>query len=254
MNMEFTADYFVGIALAYIGAVGVWFVVTRARPSLWAPIQQIHFARPKIELGWALLAIAFVLVLTVLDNMRLLLPRQKGLVGHLVFLGVLFIVWLPVILVLLFRQQGLHTCLLSTRGVGKKILWGVGVGILGMALYLVARGKFHAFLQLPSAFLSTRHLVVLIQSIMLMAGVGFLLVRIIAVAGKWVGIIIVGALYGLAKYPLYMMQYRMGFLQATVMIVFSALIAMIIAYIIYDRQDVIVISIFHFFLDEVQAL
>ena len=252
--MELTYNYFFAIALAYIGAVGVWFVVTRVRPSLWAPIRPIKFAKPKTELGWALLAIAFVLLLTVLDNMRLLLPRQRGWVGQLVFLGVLLIVWLPVILVLIIRKQGLHTCLLSTEGLGKKILWGIGVGLLGMTLYLIARGRFYAFLQLPSALLRTRHLVVLVQSIMLMAGVGFLLVRIIGAAGKWAGIIIVGALYGLAKYPLYMMQFRMGFLQATVMIVFSALIAMIIAYIIYDRQDVIVVSIFHFFLDEVQKL
>src|SRR5215510_11121881 len=138
--MEFTYNYFVAIALAYIGAVGVWFVVTRVRSSLWPPIRPITFAKPKTELGWALLAIAFVLFLTVLDNMRLLLPRQKGWVGQLIFLGVLLIVWLPVILVLLLRKQGLHTCLLSTEGLGKKILWGIGVGLLGVTLYLIARG------------------------------------------------------------------------------------------------------------------
>lgn len=249
--MEFTTSYFLAIALAYLGSIGVWFLVTRARPSLWPPIRQIHFAKPKRELVWALVAIGFVLLLTVLDNMRLLLPRQRGWVGPLVFLGVLLIVWLPVILVLLIRRQGLHTCLLSTEGAGKKLLWGIGVSLLGISIFLIARGKIYAFPQLTSGW-RTNHLVVLVQSIMLMAGVGFLLVRIIAAAGKWIGIVIVGALYGLAKYPLYMMQYRMGFFQATAMIVFSSFIAMIIAYIIYDRQDVLVISIFHFFLDEVQ--
>lgn len=251
--MEFVTSYFLAIALAYIGAIGVWFFVTRARPSLWPPIRSIHFAKPKTELLWAVVAIVFVLVLTVLDNMRLLLPRQRGWVGSLMFLAVLIIVWLPVILVLLIRRQGLHTCLLSIEGLGMKILWGIGVSLLGMIIYLAVRGRFDAFPHLHWTVRPSRF-VAFIQSVMLMAGVGFLLVRLVAATGKWMGIVIVGALYGLAKYPLYIMQYRMGFLQATMMIAFSAIIAMIITYIIYDRQDVLVISIFHYFLDEVQTL
>lgn len=250
--MELTTRYFFAIALAYIGGIGLWFFVTRARPSLWPPTKDIYFQKPKTELAWALLAIVFVLLLTVLDNMRLLLPRQKGWVGQLLFLGVLIIVWLPVIVVLLIRRQGLRTCLFSLEGLGKKTLWGVGAALLGMSIFLIVQGKFYAFPHLASGLWERSKLVVLVQSIMMMAGVGFLLTRIIAAAGKWVGIIIVGALYGLAKYPLYLMQYRMGFLHATVMIVFSSIIAMIIAYLVYDRQDVLVISIVHFFIDEVQ--
>jgi hypothetical protein len=250
--MELTTNYFLAIALGYIGSLGFWFWATRARPALWPAPRKIYFRKPKTELAWALLAILFVILLTVLDNMRLLLPRQRGWIGQLFFLGVLLIVWLPVVLVLALRRHDLGTCLFSLEGLGKKILWGLGASLVGICLFLLVRGRFDAFPYLLSGLWANSRLIVLIQSIVLMVGVGFLLTRIIAVAGRWKGIIFVGALYGLAKYPLYLMQYHMGFLQATAMIIFSGIIAAIIAYLVYDRQDVLVIAIVHFFMDEVQ--
>lgn len=137
------------------------------------------------------------------------------------------------------------------RGLGRKLAWGIAGSVLGMAAFLLAEGR-PGDLGLSVTLLGQLNPVRAIQSLLQFVGIGFLLVRIGALAGRTTAVLICGALYGLVKYPYYMSAYGMSFAEASGVIAFSIVVAFAVIATVFDREDVLVIAILHIFLDLVQ--
>jgi hypothetical protein len=250
--MKFSLERFIAVYLAYAVPICLLFWVSRKAPATWPAPPRLVLDRPKVDFFAAIGAAVLVFLLNIAYNSGHLLPRVENVqLGKLVFLADLAIIWSPLALVLLIRRQGLETCLLSPRGLLRKLAWGVALSVLGMAVFLVVLRRFDA-LGLPLTLLWKFDPIQAVQSLIQFLGMGFLLVRLVGIAGRAVAVLVCGALYGLVKYPYYMGHYGMSFVTATGPIAFGVLVAFAVVYIILDRGDVLVMAILHLYLDLVQ--
>lgn len=247
--MEYRFVDYAAVFAAYAASLGGWYLVTRARPALWVAQEPTRFERPGRELLWALLAAVGVIALNFAYHAHAfawLQPLGKGVA----FAISLLLIWSPVFLVLALRRQGPETCLVSPRGWWKKLAWGVVASAVGVAAFLLVRQGDTAA-RLARALSAPRPLP-LFQSLLQFFGFGFLLVRLGAVMGRGRASVLVGALYGVVKYPLYLGPYALGWGPATALVAFSAAVAAAVIWLVYDRQDLVVPAIVHVFLDAVQ--
>jgi len=242
------------VFVAYVVALGLWFVFTRLYPRSWMPLASLRLERPVLDFMLALLCIAAIFGLNVLYNLGWLIPSpRRPELKTLAFLGDLVIIWSPIAIVLIWRRQPTHTCLLALSGFWKRLLWAVGASFCGMATYFLIHGNPHP-IWLAFHALVTPDPVALVQSLIQYFGFGFLLVRLAALVGRIGGILICSTLYGLAKYPYYLMQLHMSWIQASSLIAFNVLVAFCVIGLIYDRQDVFVPGVVHAFMDAVQTM
>lgn len=248
--MDFNLGRFIAIFLGYAVPISLWYMVSRKVPRLWPESARIELDRPKLDLLAAVGAVILIILLNIVYNLGWLFS-SAGLLGPLAFPIDLVIIWSPIALVLLWRKQSLGTCLLSLRSLHWKLAWAVVGSVVGMAVFLLVEGR-SGELPLAVTLLGKFDPIQMLQSVIQFFGVGFLLVRIVGVAGRAVGIGVCAALYGLVKYPYYMTTYGMSFLHATGIIAFSILVAVAVVYIILDRKDVLVMAIVHVFLDLIQ--
>jgi hypothetical protein len=180
-------------------------------------------------------------------------PALAGPARQWVLWLALAIIWSPVFLVLVLRRQGLETCFMSLRGVLVKLAWGAVASLIGVTAYLLVERQLGGLGRVAEAFRGVR-LTSLLQGLLQFLGFGFLLVRLVAVLGRRWGSVVCGALYGLAKYPLYLTGYGMSFGTATAVIAFSALVAGLAIYLVTDSKDLLVPAIVHTLMDQAQQL
>lgn len=249
--MKFELGWFIAIYLAYTVPILLWYWGSRRLPATWPPPPRIEFPRPWLELLVALGAVVLIILLNIAYNAGLLLSGRGLLGGKAAFLVDLAVIWSPLAAALVWRRQGLETCLLSLAGLPKKLAWAIVLSVLGMAVFLCLEGHF-AKLGLAVTSLWKLDPVQMLQSLLQFVGVGFLLMRIIGVTGRKPAIFACGCLYGLVKYPYYMGALGMGFLQATGVIAASILVAFVVVSVILDRGDILVMAIVHIFLDLIQ--
>lgn len=250
--MRFELMDYLAVGVGYGASLGGWYGITRAFPSLWVEGAEPRFAKPRSELGWALLAAVGVMLLS--TAYTLWMPQSlTGLAREGVFWVALLIIWSPVFLVLALRRQGLETCFMSPRGLPVKLAWGIVASLIGVTAYLLVKRQLAEPGQILEAFRGVR-LTPLFQGLLQFFGFGFLLARLVAVLGRGWGSVLCGALYGLAKYPLYMTVYGMDFATATAVIAFSALVAGLAIYLVTDRKDLLVPALVHTLMDQVQQL
>jgi hypothetical protein len=250
--MSFSLERFLALYLAYVLPIGLLYVVSRRAPATWPAPPRIVLDRPGLDLVAAVAAAVAIFLLNVAFTAGHLLPPGQGeILGKVVFLANLAIIWSPLPLVLLWRRQGLDTCLCSLRGWPRKLAWALALSILGMAVFLAVERRVGS-LSLALTALWTFDPIQAMQSLAQFLGVGFLLVRLAGVTGRAAAILVCSALYGLVKYPYYMSYYGMSFLTATGIIAFSILVGFAVVAIAFDRGDVLVMAVLHVFLDRIQ--
>jgi hypothetical protein len=246
--MQIDLLHFVAIYVAYAVPICLLLWVSRRVPATWPAPPRIVLDRPWLDFSAAIGAAVLILLLNTAYNTDRLLPLPKNLLlNHLVFLADLAIIWSPLALVLILRRQGLETCLLSLRGLPRKLVWAVGMSILGMAVFLVVERRFSA-LGLAVTLLWRFDPIQAIQSILQFLGMGFLLVRLAGVAGRTTAALLCGALYGLVKYPYLRGAYGMSLFSTAGIIAFSIVVALALVYVVFDRGDVLVLAILHLYL------
>lgn len=249
--MNFDSGRFIAIYLGYAVPILLLYWVSRKMPRTWPAPPRIELARPWLDLLTAIGVVILIILLNVAYHKNLLLSGRGLLPGQAAFLVDLAIIWSPLALALLWRRQGLETCLVSFTGFPLKIAWAVGLSVVGLAVFLCTEGRF-TDLDLAVTSLWRFDPIQMIQSILQFLGIGYLLVRIVGVTGSKVAISACALLYGLVKYPYYMGTYGMSFPEASGIIFASILVAFVVVYIILDREDILVVAIIHVFLDLIQ--
>jgi hypothetical protein len=248
--MDYRFVDYAAVLAGYAASLGGWYVVTRARPALWATQEPARFERPGRELLWAFLAALSVIALNIVYHRHALAWLQPLLGKSVAFAASLVLIWSPVLAALALRRQGPETCLVSPRALWKKVAWGIVASAAGVGAFLLVR-QGDTMARLWQALSAPRPLP-LFQSLLQFFGFGFLLVRLGAVMGRGRASLLCGVLYGVVKYPLYLGPYAMDFASATALVAFSAAVAAAVVYLVYDRQDLVVPAIVHVLMDAVQ--
>lgn len=252
--MTFDLQRFVAIYVGYALPLGLLAWISRRMPATWPAPPDATLTKPRRDLLVAAAVVAAVFLLNVMYTSGHLLPHPQGaLAGKLVFLLDLTIIWSPLAAALLWRRQGLSTCLLEPRGLPRKLAWAAALSAAGMVVTLLVEGRLGALAAIP-AQLGKLDPIQAVQSLVLFLGVGFVLVRLAAAAGRWTAVLACSALYGLVKYPYYLSYYHMSALAASQIIAFSILVALVVLYVVLDRGDVLAVAILHFFMDWIQQL
>lgn len=242
------------IFVAYAGSLVLWYLITRRYPRLWFPPPDLTFRRPGRELAFAGLAIVGVFLLNVAYNLGYGVPMPAVQPWRsLIFLLNLLLIWSPVAAVLVWRRQRLATALLSYQGGLRRIAWGLGGALAAMLIFDLVRFSEPRTLLVLAQFVTADPIVV-VQSLIQFLGFGFILVRLVAFSGRWIGIGVCALLYGLAKYPYYVSHLGMGLDQASLLIGFNVVVAFVVIYMMHDRYDVVVPAIVHVFMDRIQEL
>src|SRR5215212_2771638 len=109
-------------------------------PSLSPQPETQPIRRPGRELVYALGAVVLLFVMSQLTDAWFATWKKIPGTGRLVWLAQLLIVYSPIAALLLWRQQGLETCLLRGQKLSYKLLLGLFLGVLASLVFLGVRG------------------------------------------------------------------------------------------------------------------
>lgn len=251
--MEATLSFEVAVYAAWIASAGPLLLLVRHAPAWWPALQRVSFEKPGREFLWALAAaIALFAISFASDN--LLAPwKRQPVLGDVVYLGQLLLVYSPIFIVLWWRRQGLQSCFLRFEKWPTKIGAGLLLGTLAAAVFLLVRGRIESFPEFIST-LGHGGPVAMIQTFMEGFGIGFLLYR----AGAWIGVrwssVIVSALFMSAHIPNYVSGASTFPLPTALALAAAhAGIGVLILFVIWKSQDIIVLGFLHWFINRAAA-
>jgi hypothetical protein len=194
------AEFFGAVTLAYLAVCALWLGLERAARGLWARPPIPASDRRWLDLAVALLVVAAVLGLGQLWRAGHLLPRTLGPPLLIYNLNTLLI-WAPLGLALLVRRAPLATILLAPERAWFKVLLGIALGALGVAVYFVARGEPGRVGSTLVQCLGTRELAHFVPVFLEGVGVAFLYVRLRWVTGPIVALLAPCLLFAAAHVP-----------------------------------------------------
>jgi len=204
-----SAHYF-GLFAAYGALVVATLAVvrlTRGREGesargLWPATGAIELKRPWVDLGLFFVAVAAVIGVGQLYVNGMLLP-ETGPVFGLIEAVNQFLIFSPVLLLLLIRRQSLATALLPRGRVGLRLLAGFGLALVAALAYSLARRDFGVLVdafagEAGSAALGAHAVQVFMEDVAIAA----LLVRLsCAIRTEWGAGALVAALFAAGHLP-----------------------------------------------------
>ncbi|HET9515078.1 MAG TPA: hypothetical protein VFO95_14195 [Gemmatimonadales bacterium] len=172
----------VGLAAGYGSAMLGWFMLSRLVPMLWPYRDAPHFANPGKELSYAVLGMAGTLLLGFLYVRGMLLPASAD--SHPVVDVVnQLIVFVPILLVPLFRRHPLGTLWLPADRVSIRIATGVLLALAALTAYRFTASDAPPWIEIMRSVYHHRNLPFLMQVLLEDVAAAILAVRIAGVLG-----------------------------------------------------------------------
>lgn len=251
MNDDSSIDwlFFVAIAAGYLAAFGGWLLLHALFPRWW-PRRPV----PPTEHKWLDLVVVFVVVAIILVigqvyQQGYLLPKNvHGLPGDLYWSLNNLIIYSPIFIILLHRQQSTGTVYLSLRGLPVKLLAGLAFGSVAVAVYLMIRWQMWLVPEVALASVRRNNLRNFLPVFLEGLALAFAFVRIRWAIGVWPAIVIPALLFAVAHIP---RQLQAGVPPAE-MAAYAAvttLVAAIALFTLYRSRDIIWVGIVHYLMD-----
>jgi hypothetical protein len=136
-----TAYFFLPVAAAYLAACGLWLAWDRWRRLAASEAPPAASEHPYWDLALTVAAAAGVFLLGAAYRGGWLLPTSSTALGRAAWLIDNAIIYSPLALVLIFRRQSPRTMFLSPVRLGEKIVLGLALGVIAVALYSGLRGE-----------------------------------------------------------------------------------------------------------------
>jgi hypothetical protein len=240
-------EFFSAVTLAYLVVCALWLGLDGAAGGLWTKSAVEPSQRRWLDFAVALLVVVAVLGLGQLWRAGHLLPRTLGPPLLIYNLNMLMI-WAPLGVALLVRRAPLATVLLSLQRGWLKVLLGIALGALGVAVYFIARGEPARVGPTLVQCLGTRELAHFVPVFLEGVGVAFLYVRLRWVAGPIVALALPCLLFAAAHVP---RQLDAGSSAGEIaaFFVFDTLLPFAISATVVRSRDVIWIGMAHYMLD-----
>lgn len=245
-----SASFFIPVATVYLLLCAIQLLVCQRRPQLWTPKKTLSSDRPWFDLLLVLGAGAAILALGEAWRRELLLPRgAEGTAGIVYWTLNQAIIYGPIFLVLFYRRQGLATVFVSPAGLHKKLLWGVGLGLAGVLLFLALRNELSQFGAVMTYALLTDNLAYYALPVFLEGvALAFGFVRIRWALGLPAALVLPAALFALAHVP-GSIEGGSSWSEIAAFFVFNTGLVAALLYLIQRSQDVIWIWVIHYFMD-----
>ncbi len=194
------SPHVVGLFLGYLAAVSAWYGARRLFPDLWPQTELHRFPRPWREVGLALLAGAAVVLLGQLWTRGIRLPTS-GPAGPVLGSVNQLLIFSPFPVLLWLRRQPSETALLPTRHLGRRLLTGVGIAAVALAVHTAVRAAFGEDVYLVPRVLQWGYLDEAVQVLMEDVAIAILLVRLAAATGPRTTIAFVAVLFAAGHVP-----------------------------------------------------
>jgi hypothetical protein len=240
--------FFIPVVAAYFvpTMLLLWLVL---RTKFWPEPEDLKTDRRWLDLGLALLAAVAVLAVGQLYRQGLLLevPDDSGLAAPVWMLNNL-IIYSPLFIVLALRRQSLATAFISPKGLWVKLGLGVAGALLAVLIFHLLRGEAALIsVTLGQAFTLdslSNFLAVFLEGV----GLAFLYVRLRWVMGYWPAALIPALLFAAAHVPGSLAEGDALMHIAAFFLFNTAFVVAILAF-IARLQDVIWLSVVHYFMD-----
>jgi hypothetical protein len=238
---------------AWLSSLLVFMLVLYRVPSLAPQPHTEQLRRPGRELLYALGAVALLFALSQLTDIWFASWKKIPGTGRLVLFLHRLIFYTPIAAVLVWRKQGLDTCLLRREKLPWKLLLGLALGVLASVVFVAVRGKIADYPHYL-ATLGKGGPVAMLQTFLEGLALGFLVYRVTA----WIGIrwaaVLVAALFMAAHIPVYIGQ-SVGFSLAVgiAMAAAHAGISVAVLLAMWKSQDIVVIFFLHWFINRASS-
>ena len=238
---------------AWLVSLLVFMLALYRFPSLAPQPGTERLRRPGREVLYALGAVVLLFALSQLtDNWFAAWKKIPG-TGRLVWFFQLLIVYSPIAAVLVWRKQGLDTCLLRRDKLPYKLLLGLSLGVLASVVFLAVRGKITDY-PLYLTTLGKGGPVAMLQTFLEGLGLGFLVYRFTG----WIGIrwaaAIVAVLFMAAHIPVYTGQsVGLSLPVGIAMAAAHAGISVAVLVAMWKSQDIVVLFFLHWFINRASS-
>jgi hypothetical protein len=188
------------LLIGYTCALLGWVVLARLFPGLWPGQEKVTFPNPIVELIWAFVALIAVLGIGQLYQRDLLLPSDGAYHPALDAINQV-IIFSPLSILLIVRRHGLHTAWLPTRRVWLRILAGLILALMAILAYTLSRTGSDSWAQVVPRVYQWTNFSFLIQVLLEDFAIAILFVRLRAVLGLKVVIVLVAVLFAAGHIP-----------------------------------------------------
>jgi membrane protease YdiL (CAAX protease family) len=159
------------------------------------------------------------------------------------------LIFSPVFVIPLLRRQSFETIYLSSRKLGAKILIGIALGLLSVAVFYFARGEPAQLLDWAARAADPRLFVKYFLAVFLEGvALAFLLVRVKWALGLWPALLIPSILFALGHVPKSIDAGDSLGTIAAFCVINTALVTAIL-YVVQKSRDVIWLGIPHYMMD-----
>ena len=244
-----SAYFWIPLIGAYVAALLGWMALVRWRPGLWPAERTTRSDRPWLDFALVFLAAAGILGIGALHRQGWLLPQPPGPLGTVMWNLNVLLIYSPILVTVLARRQGLETLYLSPRRWPIKFGVGSALGLLGVAVFFVARGQAPTLVVwgrdvVDPARLAKYFLPVFLEGVAL----AFVFVRLRWAMGLGPALVIPALLFALAHVPNSLAEGRSAGYIATFLILNSGLVVLIL-YVVQRSRDVLWLGMVHYMMD-----
>lgn len=180
--------------------MGLWAILMAWRPTLWPKISSKPFARPWVEVGWALLAAVGVIGVGQLYANGIRLPAT-GALRPLIESVNQIAIFAPMLLLLPLRRHAVETAWIRVDRMGLRFAIGIGLAILAIIAYGLVMQNDPGIVTLVGRTWHFSNLHIAVQVLLEDLAIAILLVRLAAAVGARVAIALVAGLFAAAHIP-----------------------------------------------------
>jgi hypothetical protein len=241
------AFFFLPVAAAYLAACGGWLLYhCFSRAAADPPLQRSD--RPVLDFLLVLAAAAGILLLGSVYRHGWLLPSGPTLLGRIGWTIDNLIIFAPIAAVLWLRGQSTDTIYLTSRRLREKILLGLALGVVSVAIYLTLRGELAELPRILAAGVAPDKLVNFLPVFLEGVAVAFGFVRFRWLVGLVPALLVPAAVFAAAHIPGQLADER-SLATIVAFFLFNTSLAAAILWVVQRSRDVIWLGLVHYLMD-----
>lgn len=241
--------FFLPVAAAYLLACGLWLLLTRFFPALWPWPALMRTDRKYLDFALVLVGVTGILLFGQLYRAGWLLPTKgAGWGRELAWMADNLVIYSPIFLILLLRRQSAATIYLSGNGFFKKVLFGIGLGLFAVFLFLILRGEAGKLPEILTKAAEPKRLANFLPVFLEGVALAFGFVRLRWAFGLWPALLLPALLFAAAHVPGQIEEGRTA-VEIVAFFVFNSGLVAAILYVAQKSQDIIWLGIVHYLMD-----